>query len=138
MAFCPGGEVQALVSGWSPYAGWAGAEQAGAVPTAGLLSPVTSRPGFLNSMKRIVSLLYGQEKKAWGGWINRSGFCEEEVEFVTTLSLTRASSEPLCRDGCQLRGTEGRLRKWAGPIALQGTTALKFRPVSLEVVGAQL
>lgn len=57
---------------------------------------------------------------------------------MTTLSLTRASSEPLCRDRYLLRGTEGRLRKWAGAIALQGTAALKFRPVSLEVVGAQL
>lgn len=62
MTFCPGGEVQALVSGWSPCVGWAGAEQASAVPTAGLLSPGTFRPVFLNSMKRIVSLLYGQEK----------------------------------------------------------------------------
>lgn len=57
---------------------------------------------------------------------------------MTTLSLTRASSELLCRDRSQLRGTEGRLRKWAGPIAPQGTAALKFRPVSLEIVGAQL
>lgn len=44
----------------------------------------------------------------------------------------------LCRDRSQLRGTEGRLRKWAGPIALQATAALKFRPVSFEVVGALL
>lgn len=62
MAFCPGGEVQVLLSSWSPYVGWAGAEQPGAVPTTGLLYPGTSRPDFLNSMKRIVSLLYGQEK----------------------------------------------------------------------------
>lgn len=34
IAFCPGGEVQVLVSSWSPFVGWAGVGQVGAVPTA--------------------------------------------------------------------------------------------------------
>lgn len=34
MTFCPGGKVQALVSSWSPFVGWVGVGQVGAVPTA--------------------------------------------------------------------------------------------------------